>query len=397
MMPKKLLLCCALIVCFNMFTAGSAAELQPNSAPTTVIMIMLDGFRPDYLTLYNPPNLMRLMAEGAWVVEGRSVFPSMTTANQTSFVTGALPKNTGIPNNSRYDRALDRIISPLRDNKVPTIAEIVGTQGWETISINQFMLENRGVLRYFKGNMSTVSSLLSTTKNRILVYYNGETDAVGHTYGPFSSQMRAGVLAADAEIGRLLEALQQKGLYDKTTIVVASDHGMSPTDGLPIKPDLIQLAVQSGIRIALDNAYINEDTELVAYTSGSVYLYWREGKRTPAREAELLALLRRIDGADIYTAEDIERLGADPERLGDIVIVPQAGRSLTLGSGTTGSHGTPQESHSTILFWGQRIKPGAIVHRASIIDIVPTLLYLLDLEIPATVDGEPLYRIIDKN
>src|SRR5690606_15188284 len=104
-------------------------ETVSDSGPRHIVMLMLDAFRPDYLTLYDPPNLKRLMREGTWVAEARSVFPSTTTTNQTSFVTGAFPGSTGIPNNARYDRESDRILRPLRDNRCPTIAEILRDNG----------------------------------------------------------------------------------------------------------------------------------------------------------------------------------------------------------------------------------------------------------------------------
>lgn len=375
--------------------ASAGAMAVPfDPSPRLVIMIMLDSFRPDYITMYSLPNLQRLVTEGAWVAESRSVFPAMTTPNQTSFVTGALPIHTGIPNNSRYDRQLDRFLSPLRDNRVPTIAEIMSKSGWHTASVNHFMLQNRGAQRYVQGNMDDVIRLLETDSPQLIVYYNAEPDNAGHKYGPFQPGMREAALAADAEIGRLLSALDRLGLTKQTTLVVASDHGMSPNDGTPITPDLTRLLV-SDLRIAGSDQQIRPDTDLIYLASGAVYLYWRNGRKTPEREAALLQKLSTIEGADIYTAADMIKLGADPERLGDIAIVPQEGRALVRGNGG-GGHGTPAESHNTMLYWGNGIKPGTIVARASIIDIVPTLLTLAKLDIPATVDGQPLQQIIQR-
>lgn len=372
-----------------------AAAIPFDPSPSLIIMLMLDGFRPDYVTMYAPPNLQRLIAEGAWVAEARSVFPSMTTPNQTSFVTGALPASTGIPNNSRYDRQLDRFLSPLRDNEVPTIAEMMRDCGWRTASVNHFMLEHRGALRYVRGNMQALIRLLETERRGLVVYYHVNTDTVGHKSGPYSPQMRKAVLEADAEIGQLLSALERLQLIDQTTISIASDHGMSPTGGTPIQPNLTALAL-SGWKMAGTQSQIRSNTELVYIASGAAYLYWREGKRTPEREAELLEALRRIDGADIYTATDIARLGADPERLGDIAIVPHPGRTLASERSGGGKHGTPNEAQNMILFWGQGIKRGSIVPAASIIDIVPTLLRLARLDIPSSVDGRPLTQIIER-
>lgn len=394
-MKVRHLLNVVIVVYLITWSSPIQATLPLNPAPDLCIMIMLDGLRPDYLTMYNPPNLLRLVAEGAWVVEGRSVFPSMTTPNQTSFVTGALPRTTGIPNNSRYDRQLDRIISPLRDNQATTIAEVMSAGGWQTVAINHFMLEGRGARFYTQGDFNTLISYLTIDLPALLVHYHVDIDTAGHKFGPFSQQTRRAVLAADEGIGLLLAELDRLNLTERTTIVIASDHGMSPYDGIPLVPSLTQLAMQSDLSFAGTNAQITTDTDLVYINAGASYLYWRSAQRTPEREEELMQLLQSIQGADILNAAQIEQLGADPERLGDVAIIPCEGRALTAGNGLGGGHGTPQENHIMMLFWGRGIKPGSIVHRASIVDIVPTILALTKLEVPTTVDGKPIFNILD--
>jgi len=358
-------------------------------------MLMLDGFRPDYLTIYAPPNLQRLVREGTWVAEARSVFPSTTTTNQTSFVTGSLPASTGIPNNARYDRSADRILKKLRDNRCPTIAEVLQGRGWTTVTVNHFMLEGRGVDQYLQGDIDTVIGLFESEPPGLAVYYHTHTDSVGHSSGPFSPEMREAVLAIDDGIGRLLSKIEAKGLADRTILLVASDHGMVPNDGAPAKPDWEQVIRDLSLRIAFDEAQIQPDTELVCLHFGSAFLYWREGMRTPEREAEVLAALRKMDGVDVLLADDLVALGADPDRLGDIVVVPKEGRLLRKGSGRGGFHGPPFAGRSTMLFWGSGVRRGYVTHRARIVDIVPTLLAWAGIEIPASVDGVVLADIFE--
>lgn len=373
-------------------------ETVSDSGPRHIVMLMLDAFRPDYLTLYDPPNLKRLMREGTWVAEARSVFPSTTTTNQTSFVTGAFPGSTGIPNNARYDRESDRILRPLRDNRCPTIAEILRDNGWTAASVNHFMLENRGADPYIRGSMEDVIGLFAGEGDPpgLVVYYHSHTDSVGHAFGPFSPEMREAVLAIDEDIGRLIDVLHAKGLADRTVVVVASDHGMVPNDGRPVDPPLEELAARLGLKVALSDEEIDADTELVALFFGCAFLYWREGKRTPEREHEVVEALSRARGLRVLRAEDIRALRADPERLGDIVLVPEEGWMIRKGSGTGGYHGPPFAGHSTMLFWGAGVRRGHVLHRASITDIVPTLLALAGVEVPPSVDGQVLTGVMDR-
>jgi|GEM_PF-1587123 len=394
--PVAALLALGISLAFASQGAAQEGPVEFDKAPKHLIMIMLDGFRPDYVAMYGPPNLARLVREGVWAAEAESVFPPNTTPNQTSFVTGSLPATTGIPNNSRYDRERDTVIGPLRDNRVPTIAEILREHGWTTASVNHFMLQGRGVERYVRGDIDALIRMFETNPPGLAVYYNDQIDAAGHSHGPFSPETRAAVLKADEEIGRLMAALERLGLADETAIVVASDHGMSPNDGRPITPTLASIFQSLGLRVATESGLIRPDTHLVYIQIGSAYLYWRNGMRTPELEQRLLERLRAVDGARVLTEPEIRALGADPERLGDIVIVPEPYRAITGGSGTGGIHGTPSEGQILLLFWGTGFKKGHVIHRASMVDIVPTLLSLVRVDVPASVDGRVLTEALER-
>lgn len=362
--------------------------------PEHVIMLMLDALRPDYLTIYQPPHLQRLVREGTWVAEARSVFPSTTTTNQTSFVTGSLPSSTGIPNNSKYDRRSDAIVTGLRDNRCPTIAEIVRSHGWSTATVGHFMLENRGVDKYLSGDMSTFIDLLATDRPNLAVLYHAEIDSVGHRYGPFSPHMREAVLRVDAQIGEMLDLLDRKGLTRKSLVVVASDHGMVPKDGTPVLPELLALADRLDVRIAFGGSQIDADTELVALQFGSTFLYWRPSMYRPEREKQVVEALTSIAGLDVLLADDIRALGADPELVGDIVLSPREGWQIFPAGRPGGIHGTQAASRSTMLFWGPGVRQGHVVHRACITDIVPTLLTVVGIPVPKSVDGSVLHEAL---
>jgi predicted AlkP superfamily pyrophosphatase or phosphodiesterase len=360
-----------------------------------IIMLMLDAFRPDYLTIYTPPHLQRLVREGTWVAEARCVFPSTTTTNQTTFVTGALPVSTGIPNNTRYDRTDDCLKSKLRDNRCATIAEILSEHGWTAASVNHFMLQDRGVDPYISGSMEDVIGLFTAEcPPGLVVYYHSHTDTVGHAFGPFSPEMQEAVRTIDSDIGRLMRLLEKKGLAEQTVVVVASDHGMIPNNGRPIEPSLPEIFAALNMKVATTAEEIHPDTELVALQFGSTFLYWRDGMRRPEREQQLLEALDKAQGLDYLLHEDIRQLGADPDRVGDIIVVPREGWMIRKGSGTGGFHGTTLAEHSTLLFWGAKVRRGKVTHMASITDVVPTLLALAGVPVPPSVDGKVLTQVI---
>src|SRR5215813_9643309 len=56
-----------------------------------VVVVILDGLRPDAIQRFHLETLHRLMASGAWTLRGTTVAPSVTTAAVTSLMTGVSP------------------------------------------------------------------------------------------------------------------------------------------------------------------------------------------------------------------------------------------------------------------------------------------------------------------
>ena len=59
------------------------------------------------------------------------------------------------------------------------------------------------------------------------------TDAVGHDYGPHSGAIRDALIETDKRIGKVLDVIDARGLFDSTLFVITADHGMAPTNTDP--------------------------------------------------------------------------------------------------------------------------------------------------------------------
>src|SRR5439155_22612209 len=162
-------------------------------APRYILFLTADGFRADYAEWYQPPNISKLIAEGVRVRLASNVFPSVTTPNMTSLVTGSYPRTTGIACNSQYVKEEDRIVDKLRDNKAETIAETLHKAGWKTAGVNHFMLAGRGTDFYVAPGFVDVEkytdAILDLLKNkgaRFVGAIYGAADHAGHQHGPRS-------------------------------------------------------------------------------------------------------------------------------------------------------------------------------------------------------------------
>jgi predicted AlkP superfamily pyrophosphatase or phosphodiesterase len=64
---------------------------------------------------------------------------------------------------------------------------------------------------------------------RLVLGYFYPVDHAGHEFGPDSPEVNRTIGEADAAIGKLVEGLKARGLYDDTNIIIVADHGMTAT------------------------------------------------------------------------------------------------------------------------------------------------------------------------
>jgi len=87
----------------------------------------------------------------------------------------------------------------------------------------------------WKETVLQVTHWLASGVKLILVYRN-EPDTTGHLSGPESAAMNETLQRLDADLGLLLDSLEQGG-FDQLDLIVTSDHGMlAVTKRLVISP-----------------------------------------------------------------------------------------------------------------------------------------------------------------
>ena len=79
---------------------GSARQDAPGKAQTPyVVLVSIDGFSWDYMSIYPTPALDRIAAAGVRAESMRPVYPSLTFPNHYSIATGLYPSEHGIVHN----------------------------------------------------------------------------------------------------------------------------------------------------------------------------------------------------------------------------------------------------------------------------------------------------------
>jgi predicted AlkP superfamily pyrophosphatase or phosphodiesterase len=121
----------------------SATILGGRAGAATVLMISVDGLKPEYVTEADQrglkiPILRGLMADGAYADGVAGVWPTNTYPSHTTLVTGVTPAVHGIYNNPEFDpkhKFAESWFWYARQIRVPTLWQAAHRAGLATASI----------------------------------------------------------------------------------------------------------------------------------------------------------------------------------------------------------------------------------------------------------------------
>jgi arylsulfatase A-like enzyme len=231
-----------------------------------------------------------------------------------------------------------------------------------------------------------------------------DPDATAHAQGMGAAATRESLAIVDSEIGRIEDSLRAGGRLDRTNLIVTSDHGFSTHTG----------TLRLGALTEPFARPLPDGSPDIVVAEGAIYL---RGAADDRRRAALVSALQRHPAVGaIFTRPraaggfegsvpgtlsfDVARW--NHPRAGDILVsanwtdtADAAGiKGQTTQTGVAG-HGSssPYDIHNTLIAAGPDFRERASSEvPSSNVDIAPTLLRLLGLEVPQTMTG----RVLDE-
>jgi arylsulfatase A-like enzyme/Flp pilus assembly protein TadD len=243
--PVALALALAVAACRHE-AKGPLADFTPAPSRLNVVLITLDTLRADRLGCYgfpgdSTPHLDQLASEGVLFEQATSTVP-LTLPSHATILTGLLPPHHGVRDNGGVPVAETRM----------TLAERYKAAGYATGGfVGAWVLERRfglaqGFDRYSdRFALDQVQKRGDAVVDDALAWIDEVRDrrlfAWVHLFDPhlpydppepfrsrFASDPYQGEVAfTDALVGRLLARLRERGLLERTLVVVAADHGES--------------------------------------------------------------------------------------------------------------------------------------------------------------------------
>jgi predicted AlkP superfamily pyrophosphatase or phosphodiesterase len=389
----------ALLVALVLVTAVPAA--QPDRGdPPILILISFDGWRWDYIDKQPAPNLKALAARGVRAKALIPSFPVLTFPNHYTIVTGLYPEHHGIVANVMRDPSM-----PERFTMSAQTARDPRWWGGEPLWVTAMRQGRRAATMFWPGSEAPIGGLRPTywkafdesfaTLDRVtqvlewmarpaadrpsfVSLYFEDVDTAGHDFGPDSPELAAAVSHLDEALGQLVAGVHALGLDDRTSIVVVSDHGMTPT---------------SYERVIYLDALIDMSTVDVLEYGSNLQLDPRDG--------DVDGLYRRLHGKHpqlaIYKRRDVPaRLHfRDNPRIPAIIGVPADGWSATTGQRLVteelhvGAHGyepTTPDMGALFVAAGPALRRGIVVAPFENVHLYDLLCRILKLT-PAKNDG----------
>ncbi|MFZ6769388.1 ectonucleotide pyrophosphatase/phosphodiesterase [Undibacterium sp. Di26W] len=241
-----------LTACAPVAQKTAAGTSSDNRAYHPVILISIDGFKPDYLNRGVTPRLNALAASGVRAEAMRPSFPSITFPNHYTLVTGLRPDHHGIVANTMDDARIAGVrfklsnSSAVRDRRWWDQAEPI----WVTAEKNHV----RSAIMFWPGSEAAIHGVRPSeyrpfddklspsdrvdtvlgwidkpgaSRPQFLTLYFDHVDHAGHEFGPDTAEVTAAVASADTAIARLAEGLRARHI--DADLIIVSDHGMAAT------------------------------------------------------------------------------------------------------------------------------------------------------------------------
>jgi len=195
----------------------------------TLILISIDGLRPDAIDAAGCQNIQELIETGSFTLQARTVMPSVTLPCHTSMFRGADVERHGITTNTFIPLA----------RPVPSVIDVANDS-----ELNCGMFYNWGPLRDLAGPESLKASYFERDAHRpegdrrVMAHaaryipelrldfsfvYFGWTDECGHMHGWMSPEYLDAVKNADECVGELLAEVRRQGM--DPWVLLLSDHG----------------------------------------------------------------------------------------------------------------------------------------------------------------------------
>ena len=206
-----------------------------------VVVIALDGWGGYTIPkAHDIPNIQWLMENGCYSLKKRSVLPSASAINWASMFNGAPTEMHGY---TQWNSKRPEIPTMIENEhqKIPTIFSILREQypdvvtgciaEWDGIKhlIDSLTVDNYALATDYDNDKEQLTRMaeeyIKAKKPTLFAVCYDQVDHVGHHVGHDTPELYDVLAHIDRQIGRIIQAVKDAGIYDDTIFLLSSDHG----------------------------------------------------------------------------------------------------------------------------------------------------------------------------
>jgi len=393
-----------IIICLAL-TRVTLAQTEQNKEQY-VVLVSFDGFRHDYVELYNTPNFDKLIREGVSAKSLIPSFPSKTFPNHYTLVTGLYPAHHGLVDNNFLDRDRAEVYTMSKRSLVQDDYYYGGQPLWQYV--HQFDMKSASF--FWVGSEAPINGsypdyhyqydgsvgnekrikqvikwlkLANNERPQFISVYFSLVDSQGHRSGPVSAGTAQAVEEADRLLGKLMKQISKNDL--SINVIVVSDHGMR------------QLANKQETFIQLDNIIDLNSLDFKVVNSGThAQVYFLDSSKIDEvfnglSNQEFIKVYKKGEFPEHWNYND------KSDRIGDLIITTAKNnkvlstRNWSPGdSDYIGVHGYDpiiEDMHGIFYAKGPALKNGIRTASFENIHVYPLICQILGIPIPEDIDG----------
>jgi predicted AlkP superfamily pyrophosphatase or phosphodiesterase len=216
-------------------TAQPARSKRPIEAIDRVLIISVDGLRPDLALRADMPHLRKLCKNGSYTFWAETTPEAYTLPCHVSMLTGVSAEKHGVTWNEYIEESYPN---------VATLFEIARRAGLKTAmaagKMKFIVFTKPGALDdYYYPLEEPVSDhevavhaqkLMRKLRPHVMFVHLPGVDTAGHEFGWGSCEQITSIEQADAAIGEVLDCLAALKLTDLTLTILTADHGGAAKD-----------------------------------------------------------------------------------------------------------------------------------------------------------------------
>lgn len=212
-----------------------------------VLLIILDGCRPDALQAAQTPHLDSLWQTGAYIWSAQSIMPSVTLPCHNTMFRSVAPEKHGVRADNRHNpqaEAFPSIVDVAKSANRSTAMFYSWEQLRDLNAPGSLDFSYFANATYGEDNDTVVAqaaaAYLSNEQPDFCVLYLGDIDINGHLFGWMSPEYMAAIETNDRAVGIVLESLKKADLRSQYSLLVQADHGGHDTDhGTDMPEDML--------------------------------------------------------------------------------------------------------------------------------------------------------------